>query len=148
MRVQKFIPRWRVTGAVLVLALFTAAPLLGQQTGTLTGTAISQVPDLSDVQIAVTGTGLGQLTNQDGRFLIVNVPVGEHTITAQLIGYGATNQTVTITSGEPVVIDFTLRVRAVQLDGMVVTGTSSPPNAARWVTASTSSPRSRSRPFP
>ena len=94
MRVQKFIPRWRVTGAVLVLALFTAAPLLGQQTGTLTGTAISQGTGqpLSDVQIAVTGTGLGQLTNQDGRFLIVNVPVGEHEIVAQLIGYGATTR--------------------------------------------------------
>jgi TonB-dependent SusC/RagA subfamily outer membrane receptor len=125
MSVLKFIPKWRATGTAAVLALLAAGPLLAQQTGTLTGTVISQGngQPLGDVQIAVQGVGLGQLTNQDGRFLIVNVPVGEHTVTAQLIGYGAESQTVTVTVGEPVILDFTLRVRAVQLEGMVVTGT-------------------------
>jgi TonB-dependent SusC/RagA subfamily outer membrane receptor len=109
----------------LALALFTAAPLIAQQTAQLTGTVTSRGngSPLADVQVSVTGTGLGQLTNQDGRFLILNVPVGEQTVTAQLIGYGAGTQTVNVTTGVPVVVDFALSIRAVQLEGMVVTGT-------------------------
>ena len=125
MTVPKFIPRWRATGAALVLALLTAVPLLAQQTGQVTGTVTSRATGqpLPDVQVTVVGTGLGQLTNQDGRFLILNVPVGEHTVSAQLIGYGAQTQALTVTAGTPAVLDFTLTVRAVQLEGMVVTGT-------------------------
>jgi len=116
--------RWWVVGLAVVLALFTAAPLLAQ-TSQVTGTvtSIQSGQPLGDVQVSIPGTGLGQLTNQDGRFLILNVPLGEHEIVAQLIGYGEQRQTVTVTAGAPLVVDFTLRTRAVQLEGMVVTGT-------------------------
>ena len=108
----------------MAMALFTAAPLLAQQTGQITGTVLGGTNQpLADVQVSIPGTGLGMLTNQDGRFLILNVPVGERTISAQLIGYGEETQTVNVTAGAPVVVDFNLTLRAVQLEGMVVTGT-------------------------
>ena len=119
-------PRWCGSGLGVALALLlAAAPLLGQQTGQITGTVTSSGTGdpLGEVQVSVTGTGLGGLTNQDGRFLILNVPVGQHEVSAQLIGYGAETQTVNVTAGAPVVMEFTLQIRAVQLEGMVVTGT-------------------------
>ena len=116
---------WCAGGMALALAIFTAVPISAQQTGTVTGTVTGRNTGspLGDVQVSITGTGLGQLSNQDGRFLIINVPVGEHTITAQLIGYGEASQTINVTAGTPVVVDLALSIRAVQLEGMVVTGT-------------------------
>ena len=117
--------RWRLSGVGLVLALFIATPLLAQQTAQVTGTIVGQqnrMP-LGDVQVSIPGTGLGALTNQDGRFLILNVPVGQHQLVAQLIGYGEETQTINVTAGTPLVVDFQLRTRAVELEGMVVTGT-------------------------
>jgi TonB-dependent SusC/RagA subfamily outer membrane receptor len=117
--------RWLVSGLAVALALFTTAPLLAQQTGQVTGTVVSALNGLplGDVQVSIPGTGLGQLTNQDGRFLLLNVPLGEHEVVAQLIGYGEERSTVNVTAGAPVVVDFSLRTRAVELEGMVVTGT-------------------------
>ncbi len=117
--------RWWVSALTLAFGLFAAGPVLAQQMGQVTGTVTSQqtTMGLGDVQVSVPGTGLGSLTNQDGRFLILNVPVGEHEIVAQLIGYGEERQTVTVTAGAPVVVEFRLRTRAVELEGMVVTGT-------------------------
>jgi TonB-dependent SusC/RagA subfamily outer membrane receptor len=108
-----------------MLVFLLASPVWAQDTGQVTGTvsSVQNTMGLGDVQVSVTGLGLGALTNQDGRFLILNVPVGEHEIVAQLIGYGQERQTVTVTAGQPVVVNFELRTRAVELEGMVVTGT-------------------------
>jgi outer membrane receptor protein involved in Fe transport len=114
-----------VSGLTILVATLIAQPLLAQQTGQITGTvtSVQQALGLGDVQVSIPGTGLGTLTNQDGRFLILNVPVGEHLILAQLIGYGEGRQTVTVTAGAPTIVNFALRTRAVELEGMVVTGT-------------------------
>ena len=86
---RRALPGW-VGGIAILAAMFIAQPLLAQQTGQITGTVTSaqQALGLGDVQVSIPGTGLGTLTNQDGRFLILNVPVGEHLVLAQLIGYG------------------------------------------------------------
>jgi len=117
--------RWWVSAVAVAMALFTAGPVLAQQTGQITGTVTSAGNGLpmGDVQVSIEGTGLGQLSNQDGRFLILNVPVGQVEVVAQLIGYGEERQTVTVAAGAPTVVDFQLRTRAVELEGMVVTGT-------------------------
>ena len=116
---------WRVSVVAVALAFLAVLPLQAQQAGQVTGTVTSQqtTQPLADVQVSIPGTGLGGLTNQDGRFLILNVPVGQHEVVAQLIGYGEERQTVTVAVGAPVVVDFTMRTRAVELEGMVVTGT-------------------------
>lgn len=117
-------PHWWVGAMALALALFTSAPLLAQ-TGQITGTITSQgtAQALADVQVNVQGTTIGTTTNQDGGYILFNVPVGEQTIVAQLIGYGAEEQTITVTAGTPVTADFLLQTRAVELEGMIVTGT-------------------------
>ena len=70
----------------------------------------------------ISGTGIGALTNAAGRFLLLNVPAGEHTLVAELVGYRSGSQTVTVPSGESVVADFALEQTAITLDEVVVTG--------------------------
>ncbi len=108
----------------LVLAL--AAPWAvsaptGEVIGTVTSGATGQ--PLHEVQVAVGGTNLGALTNGAGRFIILNVPAGTRTVTATLIGYGERSQEVTVTTGGTTTVDFTLFSQAVELEGVVITGT-------------------------
>ncbi len=116
----------RLTGAMAVaLAFFLAGSLSAQQTGTVTGAVVNGETGepMSNVQISVTGTGLGSITNNDGRFLILNVPAGTHEVVAQLIGFAERRQTVTVTAGQSLVVNLTLYAQAVELEGVVVTGT-------------------------
>jgi TonB-linked SusC/RagA family outer membrane protein len=114
-------------GLVLVLAAmlgWAPAPLTAQATGTLVGTvrdAASQRP-LEAVQVYIGGTGIGALTNAAGRFLLLNVPAGEHTLVAELVGYRAGSRTVTVGAGQSVVADFAMQQTAITLDQIVVTG--------------------------
>ncbi|MDH3270376.1 MAG: SusC/RagA family TonB-linked outer membrane protein [Gemmatimonadota bacterium] len=112
---------------VLALALmigWSPAPAAAQATGTLVGTvrdAATQRP-LEAVQVYIGGTGIGALTNAAGRFLLLNVPAGEHTLVAELVGYRSGSQTVTVAAGQSVVADFGLQQTAITLDQIVVTG--------------------------
>jgi TonB-dependent starch-binding outer membrane protein SusC len=96
-----------------------------QSTGTVTGLvrdAVSQAP-LAGAQVSLEGTGLGGLVNNVGRFLILNVPAGQHTLNVQLIGYAPGSETVTVTAGGTANITVPLREQALSLDGVIVTGT-------------------------
>ncbi len=95
------------------------------QTGTVTGqvTDAASGRPLESAQVYIEGTALGTLTNSTGRYLFVNAPAGEHTVIAELVGYRAGSQTVTVTAGATSTADFGLTVTAIALDQIVVTGT-------------------------
>jgi TonB family protein len=78
---------------------------------------------LQGVQVYIPGTGLGTLTNREGRFLIFDVPAGEREVVAHLIGYGDKRATATVPDGETSSIDFDLQPQAIGLSELVVMGT-------------------------
>ncbi len=78
---------------------------------------------LTAVQVFVTGTQQGAITDNNGAFQIAGVAAGTVTLEAQLIGFASVRQEVTVVSGETVRVDFQLTERALDLDGIVVTGT-------------------------
>lgn len=104
-------------------AWFALVPALeAQQTGTVQGRVVTEGGQaLAGAQISVGGTDLGGLTNRSGRYLILNVPVGEHTIQVQSMGYATATATVTVQSGEVTTQDFRLGEEAVALDALEVT---------------------------
>jgi TonB-dependent starch-binding outer membrane protein SusC len=117
------ISRWlcAVMGAIaLVPAVLTA-----QERGSIVGTVVDQltVQPLAGVQVTVAGTQLGTLTNQQGRFLIPNVPAGTREVRTTLIGYAQATQTVTVAAATAATVNFELRQSAVALEGVVVTAT-------------------------
>ncbi len=92
------------------------------ETGTLAGIVTSGASGnpLSNVQVSVRGTGLGGLSNNEGRILVLRVPAGEHAVFAQLMGHERIRQTVTVVAGETAVLDLRLFERAVELQSVVV----------------------------
>ena len=78
-----------VAALAALAALAVGAPSSAQgQNGTIHGQVLdaSSGRPLSNAQILVEGTGIGQLTNAAGRFLLPSVPAGEHVVRAALIG--------------------------------------------------------------
>ena len=110
----------------LTFSLALAVPLsLNAQTGQITGQVVDAATQrsLGEVQVFIDGSGLGALTRADGRYLILNVPVGVHTVTAQRIGMETQTQQVTVAAGASISVDFSLSTQALGLDEIVVTGT-------------------------
>ena len=120
--------RVRVALPALLLAagfLASALPGAAQEPGRITGQATmegSGAP-LGEVQIFLTDTGVGSITRQNGRYVLLNVPPGNYEIRAERIGLGSATAQITVAAGATVVQDFTLTEEALGLDEIVVTGT-------------------------
>jgi len=105
-------------GAVLSLALI-AQPAQGQEV--IRGVVVdNQGAGLAGAQIVVEGTSLGALAGATGAFLIAGVPAGEQTLRVILLGFA--DATTTVQAGDTNV-RIVLSATAINLDGLVVTGT-------------------------
>ncbi|MBA4156474.1 MAG: SusC/RagA family TonB-linked outer membrane protein [Gemmatimonadetes bacterium] len=117
-----------VLAATAVLALWSAgaATADAQQTGTIQGTVVdaSTARPLPSAQISLPGTQLGTLTNQQGRFQLVNVPAGTQQVQVTVVGYETVTRSVTVEAGEAVTVNFPLTQTAIALQEVVVTGVS------------------------
>lgn len=71
------------------------------------------------VQVVIPGPNIGALTDADGRFQLRDVPAGEVTVRVQRIGYATMERTVTVVSGQTVVVDFELTQEALNLGEIV-----------------------------
>ncbi len=109
-------------GAVLALAGATSAS--AQATGTIAGsiTDLETARPLAGAQVFVPAARIGTLANQEGRFILLNVPAGEHVLRVELMGYASGEQTVRVTAGGTATVQFQLQPQAVALDEIVVTG--------------------------
>ena len=120
-------------GAVALLALLVPAsramalPALVQQatTATITGqvTEARSNRPLSNVTIQVSGTQLGAVTTDDGRFRIVGVPAGTQVLSVRRLGYASVRQPVVVAGAGTTTANLQLNVQATSLDEVVVTGT-------------------------
>lgn len=108
----------------MVAALSWGTALAAQQPGVIQGRITSQFGGgpVADVQVGIASLGLTTLSAADGSYRLAGVPAGEHIVETQRIGYGRTTQTVTVTAGQVLTLDFTLTDQAMELDPLVVTG--------------------------
>src|SRR5690606_33288112 len=83
----------------------------------ITGRVVNQQTGepLAAVQVFIAGSGIGALTQQNGRYLLLNVPAGTHQLTAERIGYRSVTQQVAVEAGQTAVSDFTLSEQALGL---------------------------------
>src|SRR5688572_13606702 len=122
--------RWRTVARssavwlVVTLLGLPAAVDAQQQAGRITGRvtdAASNRP-LPGVQVFIPATGIGNITDQDGRYLLQNVPPGQVTVTAQLVGFKQAETRATVTVGQVATANLELTETAIQLEQLVVTG--------------------------
>jgi len=113
------------TCLVYALLLVAIPSYAEAQQGTITGQVVGGVlsQPLAGAQVSVAGTGVGVVTNSSGRYLLLNVPVGQATVSVVLIGYAEKENDVDVAEGSAVSLDFKLREVALALDEIVVTGT-------------------------
>lgn len=111
--------------AMMGLLFMSPGMAAAQDVGTVTGRVVdaNTLAPMPGVQVSLAGTGLGTLTNRSGRFIIVNVPAGSYILRVQLIGHSATEQQIEVQAGQTLAADFTMRIEALGLDELVVTGT-------------------------
>lgn len=114
-----------------LVAAFALGPvaLVAQETGTVAGTVVdatSQEP-LSGAQVFIaTQAGAegayGTITDQRGRYLIRDVPAGEHTVQVDLLGYSTDSRAIEVDAGAVTTVNFRINQTALELDEIVVTG--------------------------
>lgn len=114
-----------VAAATLVMVFSSPADIVAQEMGTVTGRVVdaTDLSPLAGAQVFLIGTGQGTLTNQAGRYVILNVPPGTYTLRAHIIGYSAPDQQITVRAGQTLELNFSMQIEPLGLDELVVTGT-------------------------
>lgn len=109
----------RLLPIILLLPSLALAQTGAKIEGTVTDSATGQ--PVEDVQVRVEGTRLGNVTTADGYYFILNVPVGEQSVTFSRTGY----RTVTISgvkllAGHTATVDAALGAGVYEMEGIVV----------------------------
>ena len=132
MRLRSLLARNALRGVLCALPLVGLPAVLSAQAVAATGTVRGRITDagsgrgLADVQLLVTGTRIGAITNPNGEFTIAGAPTGPRTVTVRCIGYQPVTRAVTVTAGGTVTLDAALTVSAVNLGEVVVPGSAAP----------------------
>ncbi len=112
----------RIAAVAVGLVLFglSTAAAQGRVSGRVMDAATNR--PLAGVQVFIPATGIGNLTDADGRYLLQNVPVGQQRVTAQLVGYKQAEVLTNVTAGQTVLANLALTETAIALDEIVITG--------------------------
>src|SRR3989449_10970223 len=95
------------------------------QQGTVAGRVTDQASGqpLVGARVSIVGTSLVTSSRAEGRYQILNVPAGQVTVRATLIGYAAASRSTTVGAGETATADLMLLLSPYSLDEVVVTAT-------------------------
>lgn len=112
----------RLIAALVAMAVMMSAEAAAQATGTVTGIVTDQATGqgVFGVQVTVVGTSLSGISNQQGNFIILNVPVGPQALRISVLGFAAEDTQITVQAGQTARVTINLRVSAIELDGVVV----------------------------
>lgn len=109
----------------MLLLLLLATPMLtwAQNTGKISGviTDVATGDPLPGASIAVVGTTRGAISDADGNYFIIGVPVGNYDVQASFVGFVTeTRSGVEVTANYTREINFALRENIGELDEVVV----------------------------
>jgi len=113
--------------AHILFLLITIVPslLYSQITGKIKGkvTDAQSNEAIIGANVIVAGTSMGNATNVDGEFVILNVPAGVYSIKASYIGYQAVTITnVEVLSGKTTEANFKLTAEGVEVKTVEIVG--------------------------
>jgi hypothetical protein len=116
--------------ALLGALLLVHAPALAQQARVVTGRITEQGTGapLPGVNVFLDGTTVGRATDGDGRYTIAYTARGDFELVASMIGYDRATVPLSLAPGDTLTVDFTLRERTLELEGVTVEG-----NNRQWL---------------
>ena len=86
------------------------------------------------VTISVKGTTIGTVADATGHYHIKNIPVGEHTLVAEVMGYTSVEQIISAERGKSIEVNFVLSEEALDMDMVVVSATRNETNKKQSAT--------------
>ncbi|MFT4604224.1 MAG: outer membrane receptor protein involved in Fe transport [Rhodothermales bacterium] len=113
---------FRKWGVIFLALIAIPTVALAQNTGKISGVVMESDTGetLPGASVVVVGTQLGTITDVDGSYFIIGVPVGSYDIQASFVGFStATVAGVEVSSGYTQEVNFTL-AEGVQLDEIIV----------------------------
>ncbi len=110
----------RFSTGICGIVLLINIPVFGQS-GNLTGKVVDERGNsISGVHVYLDKTNLGAPTNFDGKFLIKNIPKGDYTLVASLVGYSLFQNEVLVNGEEVPDVRIAMKEMVVNLLGVVV----------------------------
>ncbi len=107
--------------AILLTIFKTAAQ--EETDAVIIGHVVSKGEHIPFVNIYLEDTNYGTATDATGHYMMVDLPEGDFTLVAKMVGYKMAKQPVTLKDGETVEVKFELEEEAVRVDEVVITGT-------------------------
>ena len=117
----------RISQALLFLLCTTVTARA--QTGRITGLVAdsSTGSPVAGVSVVITGTTLGAVSSDNGRYTIAVVSPGTYTLEARRLGFlPVRRQGVVVTAGQATTVDFRVSTAALHLQETVITGVVDP----------------------
>ncbi|MCA1763773.1 MAG: TonB-dependent receptor domain-containing protein [Cryomorphaceae bacterium] len=108
----------------VILSLFYAFAS-AQETGAISGVVFHGNAPLPYAQIALPGTALGAVADEDGRFHIAGLEPGSYKVEARMMGFKTQKANVELKGGENRNLEFHLQEDQVNLNTLVVSGSRS-----------------------
>jgi len=114
---------------LLMALLFSAAAAFAQTYGKVEGVVrgADTGSPMNGVQVAIEGTRLGNVTNEDGYYFILNVPVGLKTVKFSFTGYKPVSVVgVRVASGHTMTVNAEMASAVISLEPITVEGEAAP----------------------
>ncbi|MFT4203829.1 MAG: TonB-dependent receptor [Chitinophagaceae bacterium] len=93
-----------------------------QQDGKLKGTVKNTKGEaMADVTVQILDTKNVTVSDKDGNFAFDNLPAGEHTISFSHLGFLTLTQKITVSSGNPGILDIVLTEDILKLEDVIIT---------------------------
>lgn len=104
--------------------LFLSFSNISAQKGTVFGSVYIQGKPVEFVTIQIKGTSTGTVSDENGSYVLDNVPFGIHTLKVDMVGMESKEQEININAGQSrIKLDFELQEVAISINEVVVTGT-------------------------
>src|SRR5690554_2873871 len=106
--------------ALLLFSIFSLA-----QTGSLKGTITSSGQAVETASILIIGTTLYTKTDSNGKFELLNIPIGNQKIVVSSVGFRRFTQTIVLEENQTLEINFEIQEDLLSIEEVVITGTRS-----------------------
>ena len=109
----------------LISALFIlmGTPLLVAQNSFISGTITDNGTPIPFVNVYLEGTAQGTSSNEDGKYVLKNIPSGTYTLKTSVLGYRDFSKKITLGEKQHLTLRIPLKTTSEQLEEIVVTGT-------------------------
>lgn len=108
-----------LTAGLLLLHIIA----FGQQFATIKGTVTtSNGKPASYISVGLKGSGNGNTTDDNGKYIIHRVKPGTYTIKASAVGINSSEKSVTVIAGENKIVDFVLEENDQKLEEVTIAG--------------------------